>query len=507
MNRRFFRDLLILSFSSLLMRGIGVVWSGYLSRRMGAGVMGLHSVVLNLYGFAVTLAVAGIGLAVTRLVSEREAEGDRAGAGAVVSRALLSVLVSGGGVALTLLFFAYPFGRFLLGDAETAPLVRALSLPVFALSVSAVFSGYFTARRRAWVNVVSGIAELLLRVLLTLRLLSPAPASDCGAVLRLLLGGGLAEAISALLLFLFYLADRRGEKAGNGAGVTCRILAISIPIALSGCLRAGLSTIGHLLIPPSLCRSGIDRATALASYGTLAGMALPVVLYPMAILSSAASLLIPEFSRLKAENDRAGTIALSRRALLITLGFSCGCFAVLSAFSRPLGRLLFDSEDAGRFIACLAPVVPVMFLDHITDAALKGLGEQVAVMWINIADSALTVCLILLLLPRMGIFGYIVMIAVTELFNFACSLFRLSQTIGYAPDPLRTIPPLLFASLSLLFARTFFAPAARSFASLAVGGTATLSLYLLPFLLFRRPRRKMRRDLDKQNRKRYNKIS
>ena len=72
MGRRFFRDLLILSLSSLFLRGVGVVWNGYLARRTGAGAMGLHSVVLNLYGFAVTLAVAGIGLAVTRLVSERE---------------------------------------------------------------------------------------------------------------------------------------------------------------------------------------------------------------------------------------------------------------------------------------------------------------------------------------------------------------------------------------------------------------------------------------------------
>ena len=84
MGRRFYRDLVILSLSSLFMRGVGVIWSGYLSRRMGAGAMGLHSVVMNLYGFAVTVAVAGIGLAVTRLVSECEERGDRAGAFAVV---------------------------------------------------------------------------------------------------------------------------------------------------------------------------------------------------------------------------------------------------------------------------------------------------------------------------------------------------------------------------------------------------------------------------------------
>ena len=60
--------------------------------------MGLHSIVFNLYGFAVTLAVAGIGLAVTRLVSEYEAANDRPGSFAVVRRALLCVGASGGGI-------------------------------------------------------------------------------------------------------------------------------------------------------------------------------------------------------------------------------------------------------------------------------------------------------------------------------------------------------------------------------------------------------------------------
>ena len=488
MGKRFFRDLLILSLSSLLTRGVGVVWSGYLSRRMGAGAMGLHTVVLNLYGFAVTLGVAGIGLAVTRLVSEREERGDRTGAFAVVRRALVCTFVTGGGVGLVLLFGAHPFGRFLLGDPRTAPLVRALVLPVVSISVSAVFSGYFTAVRRAWVNVLSGVVELFLRILLTLRLLSPAPASDYAAVFRLLLGGGLAEGISALLLVLFYLADRRREPARPEPGTTRRILAISVPIALSGCLRAGLSTLGHLLIPFSLCRSGLDRAAALASYGTLAGMALPVVLYPMAILSAGAALLVPEFSHLKAAGDRDGVVLLVRRALFCTLGFSCGCFSVLFAFAAPLGGHLFGSGDAGRFIAYLAPVVPVMFLDHITDAALKGIGEQVAVMWINIADSALTVLLILLLLPKMGIVGYILMIALTEVFNFGCSFRRLLRATGYRPAPLRAVFPLFSALLALAFSRAFLVPGTRSVAGLFVGGAATLALYLLPFLLIARRR-------------------
>ena len=107
-------------------------------------------------------------------------------------------------------------------------------------------------------------------------------------------------------------------------------------------------------------------------------------------------------------------------------------------------------------------------------------------MWINIADSALTVLLILCLLPRFGIVGYILMIALTEVFNFALSLWRLMRKTGYRPALLRAVPPLLFALLCLLFSRAVLAGDVGSVPSLALGGAAGLSLYLLPFLLFRR---------------------
>ena len=109
----------------------------------------------------------------------------------------------------------------------------------------------------------------------------------------------------------------------------------------------------------------------------------------------------------------------------LTVGSSIGTAGLMMAFSHELGLALYDSREAAEFIRLLAPLIPVMYLDSATDAMLKGLGQQVYSMKVNIFDASLSVLLVWLLVPRIGIMGYVVTIYVTELLNAALSIVRL----------------------------------------------------------------------------------
>ena len=91
-------------------------------------------------------------------------------------------------------------------------------------------------------------------------------------------------------------------------------------------------------------------------------------------------------------------------------------------FSRQLGVAIYKSEEAGRFIRIFALLVPVMYLDYITDGMLKGLGQMMKSMMFSITDAAMSVMLVLILLPRFQVSGYIFIIFFMECFNFACSI-------------------------------------------------------------------------------------
>ena len=145
---------------------------------------------------------------------------------------------------------------------------------------------------------------------------------------------------------------------------------------------------------------GEGSSEAYAHYGILHGMALPLVLYPMAPLSSFSGLLVPEF----AEDSAGGNIKRMERiaseAINTTLVYAALASVILFVFSEELGYAVYGSYDAGRFIAILALIVPIMYLDHVTDGILKGIGEQVYSMWVNISDSLLSVMLVWVLIPR-----------------------------------------------------------------------------------------------------------
>ena len=250
---------------------------------------------------------------------------------------------------------------------------------------------------------------------------------------------------------------------------------MAFPLAVSAYLRSALLTVEHILIPSRLRLYGQSAAASLASYGILHGMALPLVLYPMAPLTSFASLLVPEFAEASAAGDLRRRERMCEKTLRSALWYGIGVSALLALLSEELGHLFYHSAEAGRYIAMLAPVVPIMYLDHATDQMLKGIGEQVASMWINITDSLLSVILVYLLLPVFGVFGYAAMIIGMELYNFALSFRRLRGQIRFRLSPIASIAaPLAAALFSVTVCNRLF----------LMNGTVTQLPWMIAKLLF-----------------------
>ena len=77
----------------------------------------------------------------------------------------------------------------------------------------------------------------------------------------------------------------------------------------------------------------------------------------------------------------------------------------------------------------MAPLTPLLYLDTVADALLKGLDEQVAVMRYSIIDSSLSVLLLYTLLPLFGVRGYITVLFFTSFVNASLSIARLAGAV------------------------------------------------------------------------------
>ena len=89
-----------------------------------------------------------------------------------------------------------------------------------------------------------------------------------------------------------------------------------------------------------------------------------------------------------------------------------------------------------------------MYLDTSVDFMLKGLGQQLYTMGVNIADAFLSLILVLILVPRFGLMGYIAAVYILEIFNCALSLGRLVKITGVRPMTGWIIRPLISVLLA-----------------------------------------------------------
>lgn len=437
--RTFIMNGLLLGASSVFMRTVSVVWNAYVAARIGAEGVGLFSLIMSVYLFAVTFASAGINLAVTRLVARELAVENEKGALAVVRKGTLYALGFGVFAFVVLFFGADFFAARVLRDTRTALSLRAFSVSLPFIAVSNVYSGYFTAVRRVYKNAATSIVEQFCKIGLTvLFLFILSPRGMEYACLALVLGSCLAEALSFFYLFILYRIDRKKHLTGKGPGADGKkalagIPEIALPIALSSYLRSGLVTVEHILIPRGLQKHGADYAEALSAYGVVHGMAIPLIYFPLAVCTTFASLIIPELSELdtgKVHGNRY-ICYIIRRSLKFAALFSVGTAGIYLCFAGPLSELVYPGTDAGRYVRILAAIIPVSYLDTVVDGMLKGLGEQLASMRYNIIDAAVSVALVTTLLPLWGVTGYLVCVFVCEVLNFSLSIGRLFSVTGF----------------------------------------------------------------------------
>ena len=291
MKKRLIVNTALLTGASLLMRCIGMVFQAWLAGRIGAAGIGLYQLVMSVELLATTFAISGIRFAVTRLVAEEIGLGRGGGVGGAMSRCAAYSLVFGAAACVILYLFAEPIGFLWIGDARTVMSLRILAFGLPFIALSSVLSGYFTACGRIWKPSLVHLLEQLACAGLVVLFLGRAPEGDiersCAAVAS---GVTAADMLSLGLMLCFYLGDRRrhAERGGGSVRLTARMFGVALPLAVSAYARSALSTLEHLLVPRGFRRSGLSADAALAGYGVIQGMAMPIIGFPSCLLGAVA---------------------------------------------------------------------------------------------------------------------------------------------------------------------------------------------------------------------------
>ena len=424
-KRRFIKNALLLTITGLILRFVVVFFRIWLSNLIGAEGMGLYQVIISVHVFASAFAASGLMTAVTRQVADRLSVNDKKGAiRAFRMSVLLTLLVAF--LSLIIIFiFAEQIAVLFIKDIRAVPALKTLSFSLPFMGVASCFKGYFLARRNAKRPSAALILEQAVRILLVFVLCKEAiKISLSYAAAAVLLADCISEAVSMLYMAIGYYKDKKAIKNNSKTERYIKILKenlrISMPITAGKYLATFLRTVENILMPQSLAKYTSSYKSSLSQFGMIKGMALPILFFPASLLNSITTLLIPEVSEAKANNDYKTIKNAVIKSFQIAL---CSAYIIGGIFlinAKELGVLIYSSEEVGYLIKALAPLVPIMYLDSMADGLLKGLDKQNNTLVHGLIDSVFRISFIYFLVPSFGMKAFLGIMFISNILT--CSL-------------------------------------------------------------------------------------
>lgn len=173
----------------------------------------------------------------------------------------------------------------------------------------------------------------------------------------------------------------------------------------------------------------MNASNSLIAYGIVNGMAMPIIMFPVILVTSFSSLLVPEFSRYYAQQKYKKIRSVSSILLICTLIFSIMVTIFIFVFSDELSNLIYHKTEIAKYLRILSPLIIIMYLDIVIDSILKGLDAQVSVMAINVFDCIVSIAFVYFLVPILGFSGYIISIFISEVIDFSLSGYKLLRLL------------------------------------------------------------------------------
>ncbi len=445
-NHPFITGTIILTLTGLISRIIGFFYRIYLSRLFGEEGMGVYQLLSPVLALSFSITAAGLQTAISKYVAgEASNKNDKASFRVLIVGLLLSLTLSFFCMGITIHFSELIASRFLL-EARTASMLRIIALSIPLGAVHSCINGYFYGIKKTGVPAATQLLEQFCRVACVFmadRIAAKHAATPTinAAVIGLVVGEFCAMLVSIVAIYLrFYQVSSKRSLTANVnvknmpsslsayAAVTGRLLALSIPLSFTRIIINLLQSVEAVYIPNRLQAYGYDTATALSVYGVLTGMALPFIFFPNALTGSMSLLLLPIVSEADAAGNKDAVKRTSAKTVYSCLLLGGICTLGFLLLGQPIGRFLFHSELAGRFICSLSFICPFLYLCTTLSSILHGLGKAGSVFFINVSSLFIRLAFVFLLLPRFGIDSYIAGMLLSQVYAALCFLYALKKT-------------------------------------------------------------------------------
>ncbi len=432
-KQNFLEGTLILMLANILIKLIGAIFKIPLKNLIGGDGMGIYNTAYTAYAFLLTIATAGIPVAVSRMVAEANALGRSREIKRIFRVSLLISIIVGSLLTLALFIFADPF-------VESIPNTRALySVMMFAPAlffgaVVSAYRGYYQGMSNMYPTAISQVIEAVSRLifgylfaLLALKLgygvEIAAAATILGVVLSTVAGMGymiLHEAVAGTIRKL-----PTGEPKST-RDIQRRLCNIALPITLASGVMSLTNFIDMYVIQNRLQVIGYTEQGASTLYGIYETMCVSMMNLPQTLIAAVTVSLIPMIATSIAQGNHGRTRRTVESSLRLVSLMAFPCAVGLFVLAKPVLSLLFheDVETAAPLLQSLTVGTVFISFVSITNAILQAMGRERVALYSMLTGSAIKLVAnyFLIGIPEIGIsgapIGTVVCYAVIMLINF-----------------------------------------------------------------------------------------
>lgn len=426
------KSTLILTVATLLSKILGSIFRVPLQNIAGDEVLGIFSLVYPVYMVALYLSVAGIPLAISKLIAEANARKTPQQVKKIyITASILAICF--GIFSFTIIFSFSNQLAYALGGPSSRFALIMVALTLLVAPYMAVYRGFFQGYGDMRPTAISQVAEQLVRAVLIIILAYVLVKMDYST--EVIAGGVMIGSVLGAIVSLLYLRfkyRRSPLKVMSEDKYVVQdfpkwsgtILKISIPIAIGSVTMALFNFVDSFTVTYALRSVGVTAQQEINYLYGLYGRGVTLVQITTVFASSIILPLVPLITTKLAQKDITGTRSIieqtNRMTHLITWPAAMG----LLALTLPLNLALYTNLEGSSMLAIINASAVFTSLTLVSTGILQGMNLARIGAFIILGGVVLKIVLNIVLIDAFGLDGaawstlvvYLVVFIVNTLF-------------------------------------------------------------------------------------------
>ncbi|MFJ7974523.1 putative polysaccharide biosynthesis protein [Peribacillus sp. JNUCC 23] len=397
MSSKLLKGAFILTLGSVLSKVLGLLYVIPFDALMGVKGAGLYSHAYVPYTIFISMATAGMPLAVSKTVSKYNSLEEYAVSRKLYKSSLKLMLVTGVLAFIVMYALAPVYANFVsVGEKsftadDITAVIRAVSFALIIVPFMSIIRGFFQGHQKMEPTAISQVVEQIVRIVFLL--------AGAYVVLKIM-DGNLVTAVSVatfaaaigavggLFVLLWYwkkekpylndlLKQDKGTMDISLPHIYKEILISSIPFIFVSVAMPVFQFVDNLTFEKTLVSIGLSGDFAESAFGILNFNAQKLVVIPMTLATAFSMALLPSVTKAYVSDDDKAFRHQLDQAFQILLFLTIPAVIGMATLADPIYTAFFDHNPLGTSIlATYAPTAILFALFSVSAAVLQGINQQ-----------------------------------------------------------------------------------------------------------------------------------